>query len=191
MSGIEYLEAMVIGLWVTVPAYIPNSAAVLFGGGTPVDFGKTTKDGNRLLGDGKTWRGTIGGILSGFALGVIMIIIAYFGSFEDLGGFGELPSALLVVLLLASGSMFGDMLGSLIKRRVGVKRGAKFPILDQYDFLIGAWLFIIVLRPHWFFTHFIEGPHIAALIGVLVITPLLHRVVNIIGYKMGKKDVPW
>ncbi|MCK9308634.1 MAG: CDP-archaeol synthase, partial [Methanoculleus sp.] len=27
-------------LWIMIPAYVPNSAAALFGGGTPIDFGR-------------------------------------------------------------------------------------------------------------------------------------------------------
>jgi len=32
------------GLWLMVPAYLPNSVAAFFGGGKPVDFGKNWKD---------------------------------------------------------------------------------------------------------------------------------------------------
>ena len=55
--GMAFLWAF----WIMIPAYIPNPAAALVGGGTPIDFGKCAKDGNRLFGDGKTWRGLIGG----------------------------------------------------------------------------------------------------------------------------------
>ncbi len=44
-------------LWAMLPAYIPNNAAVLAGGGRPIDGGRTW-GGRRVLGDGKTWRGT-------------------------------------------------------------------------------------------------------------------------------------
>ncbi|HQL60331.1 MAG TPA: CDP-archaeol synthase, partial [Methanoculleus sp.] len=43
-----------------LPAYVPNSAAALFGGGTPIDSGRTFGDGRRIFGDGKTYRGFFG-----------------------------------------------------------------------------------------------------------------------------------
>ncbi|HDS59894.1 MAG TPA: CDP-archaeol synthase, partial [Thermoplasmatales archaeon] len=39
-------------VWLVLPAYLANASAVVLGGGTPIDFGKTWRD-KRLLGDGK------------------------------------------------------------------------------------------------------------------------------------------
>jgi len=68
-------EIILQALWLILPAYIANASAVLVGGGTPIDFGKNWKDGKRILGDGKTWRGLISGafigITSGFGLSVV------------------------------------------------------------------------------------------------------------------------
>ncbi len=44
-------------MWLMLPAYIANPTAALFGGGMPIDFGKKYHDGQRILGDGKTFRG--------------------------------------------------------------------------------------------------------------------------------------
>ena len=52
------------GLWLFLPAMLPNSAAVVFGGKTKIDFGKSWR-GKRIFGDGKSWRGLFGG---GFSL---------------------------------------------------------------------------------------------------------------------------
>jgi len=46
-------EIILQALWIIVPAYVANASALLVGGGTPIDFGKTWKDGKRVLGDGK------------------------------------------------------------------------------------------------------------------------------------------
>jgi CDP-2,3-bis-(O-geranylgeranyl)-sn-glycerol synthase len=78
-----------------------------------------------------------------------------------------------------------------LKRRFKIKRGQKALGLDQYDFLIGAWLLAIIFRSQWLLEHFVLWPHTLALITVIILTPFLHRGVNILGYKMGKKDVPW
>ncbi len=144
------------------------------------------------MGDGKTWTGLIGGISAGVGLGVIqMMIAASFGDKGGLWGFGSLPNALGIILALAVGSLMGDLAGSFIKRRLDLGRGAKAPILDQYNFIGGALIAVALLFPSWFMSSFINGVSILALLTVLIVTPILHRSVNIIGYRMGLKKVPW
>src|SRR2546426_2043485 len=64
------LEAIPQALWFFLPAFVANPMAVVFGGGTPIDFGRTLRDRERLFGDGKTWRGLLGGTLAGAFLGL-------------------------------------------------------------------------------------------------------------------------
>lgn len=156
-----------------------------------MDFGRKMKDGRRILGKGKTWAGFIGGTLVGMLIGFLQIFISNYFDPETLWGFGSIPNAFIIVVLLSMGAMLGDSLGSFVKRRLGHESGAPTPGLDQYDFFIGAWLLVIIFQPIWFFESFIEGVHIIGLIAILIITPALHKTVNIIGYKMGKKNVPW
>lgn len=188
---VDAIFAILRAIWLMVPMLIPNSAAVLFGGGTPVDFGKTMKDGTRYLGDGKTWRGLVGGTLSGMGLGMIQIIIMTLLDKPDWTYSPCVACTIFILFLLAFGSMFGDMLGSFIKRRIKIARGAKAPILDQYDFLIGTMILIIPLQWVWFSENFLEGMYLVGFIGLIILIPIMHRVMNIIGFKMGKKDVPW
>ena len=178
------------GLWLFLPAMLPNSAAVVFGGETKIDFGRSWR-GKRIFGDGKSWRGLFGGGFSGMFLGLILIgISALFGS-EDYWGFGPFYSNIGVLACLSFGAIFGDLLAAFIKRRLGLERGAKAPILDQYDFVIGAFLVTSIFYPSWVYANFIEGWHICALIFLLLIMFGIHRSVNIIGYKMGLKKEPW
>jgi CDP-2,3-bis-(O-geranylgeranyl)-sn-glycerol synthase len=184
------LEAALAGVWLMLPALIPNSAAVLWGGGKPMDFGRSWR-GKRILGDGKTWRGFFGGAMTGVAFGLIQIgVVQALGS-ESIWGYGSWPWSLCTILSLGFGSMIGDSVGSFIKRRIGKERGAKAPVLDQYNFVIGAIVFVLLFRLDWFMEHFIDGNGIFGLILFLIVVPVLHRGVNIIGYKMGKKNVPW
>lgn len=178
--------------WLLIPMLVPNSAAVLFGGGTPIDFGRRVKDGTRILGDGKTWRGLAGGTFAGIFIGLIQAILAtcVFDAPEWQWS-DDFYVTIFILFLLAFGSMLGDMIGSYVKRRMKRKRGAKFPVLDQYDFFIGAMILILPLQFKWFYSNFIEDEYLVGLIAMLIIIPLLHRAVNIVGYKMGKKDVPW
>ncbi len=179
-------------VWFILPALAPSSGAVLVGGGSPIDFGKKTKDGSRVLGGGKTWRGLAGGTLTGMVLGTIQNYLALNVFNEPNWAFStSWTSTFLILFLLAFGSMMGDMLGSFCKRRCGKKKGDKFPVMDQYDLIIGAFIFVIPLQWAWFNAHYVEGQHIFGLVFILILIPLLHRITNIIGFKMGKKEVPW
>ncbi|MBI4362178.1 MAG: CDP-2,3-bis-(O-geranylgeranyl)-sn-glycerol synthase [Euryarchaeota archaeon] len=173
------LDLLLRSLWLALPAYLPNSAAVLVGGGTPIDFGRKWRDGKRITGDGKTFRGFFGGAACGGALGLLLNLLA------PRWGFPVFPWEALVALPL--GAMAGDLVKSFFKRRVGVDRGGPLPLADQLDFLLGSWLFGALLVPGWFWASF--TPPVMAVL--LVVTPGVHLGVNIIGYKMGKKDVWW
>jgi CDP-2,3-bis-(O-geranylgeranyl)-sn-glycerol synthase len=108
------MDAIVValsGFWLMLPAFLPNSAAVVFGGGKPIDLGRSWH-GRRILGDGKTWTGLFGGISAGVGLGVIQMMIAVtLGDKGSLWGFGSLPTAFGIVLALAVGSLMGDLAG--------------------------------------------------------------------------------
>jgi len=184
------LEAALSGIWLMVPALVPNSAAVVFGGGTPMDFGRSW-NGKRVLGDGKTWQGFFGGAMTGVFLGLLLIGLSELTGEEATWGYGSFPGSVVVVASLSFGSMVGDSVGSFLKRRIGLDRGGKAPVLDQYNFVAGAIVFVLLADSRWFFEHYIDGNALWGLAAFLVVVPVLHRGVNIIGYKMGRKDVPW
>ncbi len=186
----DIITSVLTAVWVFIPAMVPNSAAALFGGGTPIDFGKTW-NGRRILGDGKTWRGLFGGGLAGVVIGIIQMVISLPFDPDNLWGFGSFRTGILLLFLLSFGALFGDIAGSMIKRRLGLKRGQKAPVLDQYDFVIGAFLAVIIFFWPWFRGIYLMGNGIFGLIALLVLIPLLHRSVNIVGYKMGVKKEPW
>jgi len=51
-----------------------------------------------------------------------------------------------------------------------------------------TWLLLWLFYPHFFMEYF---GNLVAILTILVLTPLVHRAVNIAAYKMGKKPVPW
>ncbi|HLF06322.1 MAG TPA: CDP-2,3-bis-(O-geranylgeranyl)-sn-glycerol synthase [Thermoplasmata archaeon] len=184
------LAVLVQTLWLMVPAYVPNSAAVLTAGWGPMDRGRKMSDGERILGDGKTWRGFLGGSAIGVIVGLAQqgIASAVPGNSFIVPFDANLPLAFVIIVVLAFGGMTGDSVGSLIKRRLRIPSGANAALLDQLAFALVAWWFIAVMFTGWFIGHF---GNIVSILAVLLITPGLHRGVNIIGYKMGKKKVPW
>jgi len=181
--------ALLQAFWFFLPAYVANPAAVLFGGGRPVDGGRVLADGHRLLGDGKTWRGFAGGVFVGIAVGLLQWGIAL--AVEPELAWGSFPGGLVPLFALAFGALLGDLLGAYVKRRMGRPRGANMPGLDWYDFYLGAFVLLVLADYGFFRTHYVLGDAILGLLLVTVITPLLHRAVNILGFRLGKKDVPW
>ncbi|WP_144905243.1 CDP-2,3-bis-(O-geranylgeranyl)-sn-glycerol synthase [Halobellus captivus] len=178
------VDLVAVAFWAMLPAYVPNNAAVLAGGGAPIDGGRTM-DGRRLLGDGKTWRGTAVGTLAGVLLALGLNFVA-----PDVGhviGF-ELPVFPFAAAVgLALGAMLGDVAASFLKRRTGRERGAAFPVVDQLDFVAGALLCTALLDFGWFAETF-TLPVIAV---VIVLTPLLHVVTNVVAYLLGLKNEPY
>jgi len=182
--GMEPLDVVLTAVWAMLPAYVPNNAAVLAGGGRPIDGGRTL-GGRRLLGDGKTWRGTAVGWTAGAALALALNALAPAAGDALAVDLPEFPLAAVVTLPL--GAMLGDIGASFLKRRMGRERGAPFPGVDQLDFVAGALLLTALAAFGWFADTF-TLPVLAA---VLVLTPVLHVATNGLAYALGLKDEPW
>ncbi|RLI79491.1 CDP-2,3-bis-(O-geranylgeranyl)-sn-glycerol synthase [Archaeoglobales archaeon] len=170
--------------WLLLPAYTPNNFAVLVGGGKPLDFGKTFVDGKRILGDGKTIRGSVGGVIGGLLIANLQYGIERLLSFQFFSSL-TYQEFLLLVFLLSFGAVCGDALGSFLKRRLGYARGDVFPVVDQLMFLAVA--FLIASYSPSFFKLF----DLTKIIIAFIITPPLHLITNFIAYKLGLKNVPW
>jgi len=180
----DALGVLVTAVWAMLPAYVPNNAAVLAGGGRPIDGGRTM-GGRRLLGDGKTYRGTLVGWAAGATLGLALNQLNPTVA-DSLAGVPDLfPIAVLVAMPL--GAMLGDIGASFLKRRTGRERGAPFPGVDQLDFVVGALVLGVLASPSWFLDTFT----LPVLLVVLVLTPILHVTTNGIAYLIGVKDEPW
>ena len=220
LESYSVLECIFVVLLIMAPAYLANTIAVLTGGRYPIDQGKLYSDGNRILGDGKTWSGLIGGTIGGIVVGyglyfVIMrnfyhhllwklgldsssenlvdklvSIIAKDPTFGDqlLWGMDNI-TATSIFFLLSFGALFGDMTASFYKRRQNLQRGDKFALLDMYDFIIMSLLLCLIFQRDWLLSWILDGW--VPLFTILVLTPFLHRGVNIIGYKIGVKNEPW
>lgn len=182
-----WLEVL-LALWFILPAYVANALAVVFSGGPPIDLGKFFVDGKRIFGDGKTVGGFIGGVAMGVTVGWVQVIVSPLLlkviSIYYIIGLHEvflIHASLLRGFLLSFGAMSGDLVGSFVKRRLGLERGAPAPLLDQLDFLLGAIMFTSVIGS-------LQLKYIAIL---LIITPLMHLSANIAGYMLKLKKEPW
>ena len=186
------IQTFFIVLWIMMPAYSANTIAVVTGGRFPIDQGKKMGDGNRILGDGKTWSGLLGGTLGGIAVGYLQLnfgnsIIDGIAGTNSETFWGDTP--FLIFFLLAFGALFGDLTASFFKRRQNLNRGDKYPLLDMYDFIVMSLLLTFILGGGWLQTWIFDGT--VPLFTLLIATPILHRGVNIIGFKIGLKNEPW
>jgi len=93
----------------------PWVAARLLGSklAAPIDAGMTFVDGKRLVGDHKTWRGVIATTL---ICAVVAPLLGY---------------SLGIGLAFAALAVTGDVVASLIKRRLSLAPGTEVPGLDQ------------------------------------------------------------
>jgi len=80
----------------------------------PIDNGFCLNDGHPLLGNSKTWRGLLGSLFFTPLVGMIL-------------GFSYFDSLLIAIL-----AMFGDLLSSFIKRRMGLASSRMALFLDQF-----------------------------------------------------------
>ncbi len=164
------VQLLALSLWTIFPAYVANAAPVVLGGGRPIDGGKKFSDGRPIFGPGKTIRGFIGGLIAGTIFAVLQGLAA-----------GSLPSYALRGFLFSLGALIGDLLGSFVKRRMNMERGAPAPVMDQLGFVIVAMLFAgLVFTPSW-----------EVVVTILIITLPIHLITNIVGHRLKLKDKPW
>jgi len=185
---LDLLRTIVIFL----PAMTANTFAPFTGGGRPVDMGSSRKDGRRYLGDGKTWRGFIGGSIGAAAVGLTLLLAMHFLGMRSVHNslWGPFPMSVALIISMAVGSLVGDMIGSFIKRALDRPRGMRTPFLDQWDYLIGTIIFIVPFYPWWMETLVLDG-HWVSLIIFPIVALVAHVVANRIGYMIGVKKEPW
>ncbi|MHC1592022.1 MAG: CDP-2,3-bis-(O-geranylgeranyl)-sn-glycerol synthase [Candidatus Helarchaeales archaeon] len=202
---LDLLWIIPIGFFYILPAYFANGGAVLMGKyflKHPMDFGKSLPDEQRILGDGKTWGGFIGGILLGTIGGFVMWLVVFLiPAFTIVISFGIIDYMITPVFygmnpfrgfLMSTGALVGDAIGSFIKRRFKKERGAKFPLIDQLDFMVGAILFsgldVITMFFYPTYNLITIWPLIAF---ALIVTLVLHRIANILAFRLKLKKEPW
>jgi len=168
-------------VWFLLPAYVANSIAidvkafpVLKNYSAPVDGGRSF-GGKRVLGDGKTWRGLLCGVVAGVSVGLLQMRL------HPTSSINLIPMTLLLAFLLSLGALSGDMVASFFKRRWGLISGAHAPLLDQLDYILGAFLFSVVVVPF----------NLKYLLVALIITIPLHAGASVVAWILKLKKDPW
>jgi CDP-2,3-bis-(O-geranylgeranyl)-sn-glycerol synthase len=180
------LNFTLTSIYFALPAMIANMAPVFFRPYLkflykPVDGGKKW-NGKPVLGSHKTWGGFAAGIFAAIIIVFIQKILYQYNIFSKISYINyQKESVILVGFLFGFGALFGDSIKSLIKRRLNIKSGDRFFPWDQLDMLLGAGILISLIKPlslqMWIF--------------YIGFTLVAHPLINIIGYKLGFKEVPW
>lgn len=175
---VEFIKA----IFILIPAYAANGFPPLAKGKRPIDFGRKFFDGKRIFGNGKTFEGFFLGLIAGTSYGILEFIISPdLNCYANLHGVTLPTMTPLVAFMIVFGALIGDLGGSFIKRRMGMKRGADALLLDQENFVVGALLF-----SYWF-----TEISVWMILIMFIITPVIHRFTSIIGYLLKLKKVPW
>ena len=162
-------------LWFIFPAYCANAVPVIFGGGRPVDFGKIFLDGKPILGSHKTLRGFFSGLLVGTLVGFLQTLLFQHVLFQYDTQFRY---NVLLGFMISLGALVGDLVESFIKRRLDLPSGSSLLIGDQLDFVAGAFLFSLAVSP---------PPSLLTILIILVITPFIHFLTNLLAGLLGIK----
>jgi CDP-2,3-bis-(O-geranylgeranyl)-sn-glycerol synthase len=174
---VEFVKALLI----IFPAYAANGFPPLARGKRPIDFNRNLGK-HRIFGDGKTIEGFTLGVLAGTLVGALEAYL-----YSDLNAYAmqfgvTLPNVTVFAgFMIAFGALCGDLCGSFIKRRLGLNRGADVILLDQWNFIVGSVLFSIL---------FVDISVWMILI-MLLVTPVVHRLANIVAHRIKIKREPW
>ena len=157
------------------------------------------KDGRRILGDGKTWRGLITGAFVGMTGGFGLSVVARYAAVSDfaflgINDFTGFPFMIPIITSICFGALIGDIIESFFKRRLGKNRGEDWIPFDQLDFILGALFFSFAIagvlqiigltNSNWFFDSFTVW-HILVL---LIITPFIHLFSNFVHKKIKSRQ---
>jgi CDP-2,3-bis-(O-geranylgeranyl)-sn-glycerol synthase len=212
----DWVATLIFSLLFIMPGYISNAGMVITGGGKPIDGGKNFIDGRRLFGSHKTWKGFLGPLIIGIPISMAVyllflilwpVIVPIVEMAASMGQYklysnvsiyefyfigGPIPYGLLILLircfLCGYGASIGDLVGSFLKRRFNISSGAPFWLVDQLDFVI----FSIILGaiPALFIPGYL-APDINIIIFLIILTPSVDIIANVVAYVVELKEVPW
>ncbi len=170
MNILQILATMYVTLMGPVVAGIINSlwckSKILKKIQVPMDGGKSLKDGKRIFGDNKTWKGFLGYILWNMICMLLWGIACKAFGIEGYNMF-YINYANTIPFNLGAGALVGfayalfELPNSFLKRRLGIEPGksisgamkAFFVFFDQADSVFGCVLVVCIFNPMtvWFY----------------------------------------
>jgi CDP-2,3-bis-(O-geranylgeranyl)-sn-glycerol synthase len=125
----------------------------------------------RKLGKNKTWRGIVVAIVMGTLIFYLQKV-AYQNGFTSIALIDYTDFSIMLGFLMGLGAIVGDMVGSYYKRKANIAPGKPWPVYDQLDFVVGAFAFSFI----------VYIPPAEMFLVILILSPLLHVLFNLIGY---------
>ena len=126
----------------------------------PIDAGATLRDGRRVFGDNKTWKGLLGMVVLGAVAGLVWGQVIrgtgvepynlFYARHDNTPAFSAFTGALQGLVY----AVF-ELPNSFLKRRVGISPGTRhggpwtvlFVVLDQIDSVLGCALLVVAFAP--------------------------------------------
>lgn len=186
----KMLHDLLTIVWVFLPAGLANTAPVLAANITwlknytaPIDMNKKFR-GKRILGDHKTFRGLLAGVVMGCLIASVQLAIATGSTWPASHSAGlDYGSAWIIVVggLLGLGALCGDSIKSFFKRQLGIAPGKSWFPFDQLDYLVGA---LLASLP---FIHLTMQQYIVFFVFGLI----LHPLGNLLGWLLHLQDHPY
>jgi len=176
-------------IWFFLPAGIANVTPIfatrmpfLNHWNYPLDFYKCF-NGKRILGDHKTIRGFISGIIIGTVSSYLLFKLSFYlpSTIYHLPSWYYSSNSILLGILLSAGALLGDAVKSFFKRRANVKPGSTWIPFDQIDYIVGG----------LFFVSFIHVLSLVEYILILIVWVAIHIVSTVSGYFLHLKDQPY
>ncbi len=162
-----------------LPAYFANMAPVMMKNtfrflAKPIDLNLRFM-GKPLFGKNKTFRGLIFAVIFAMIIFYIQKTIGY-NSIIDYSQY-----SLWLGFLLGFGAIIGDLVESFFKRQLNISSGKPWIPFDQIDFVLGALFFsLFVFLPTW-----------QAVVTIIVMSPVLHIIVNHSAYFLRIRKEKW
>jgi len=184
------IEQILFAMWFFGPAGLANAAPIIANNtpiikdfNRPMDLGKTFR-GVRVLGDNKTFRGLLSGMIMGLIVASVQMIL--FSQFTSIDSFTmdidySSPIVLLMGISMGFGVLLGDAVESFFKRQAGVAPGKSWVPFDQIDFIAGGLVFSLPFAR-------LDARTYAT---TLIVMALLHPAVNLLGWALGFKSKPF
>lgn len=177
----SYAHDVLQVLYFFLPAYLANISPVLIRGwlealAIPIDAGRSVS-GKRILGDHKTWRGLLAGIVAGALVFEMQRLVYEAGLARPLALIDYSAHPLLPGLLMGLGAGIGDAVKSFFKRRIDIEPGESWPVFDQLDFFLGAYVFVSL----------VYAPPLLLTLASLPVVLIGNIASNAVGYWLGFK----
>ena len=174
------LEVIVGTFWLLLPAGFANMIPVLVSRfrvfSYPIDFGASL-GGRRIFGDHKTVRGFVFGILAAIGIAYVQSSLSAYTTDFALLDYASI-NPMIFGLVIGCGALLGDSVKSFFKRRMGIASGMPWPPFDQVDWIVGAFLFLLIYS--------VFDP-LVYVVGVGLFG-LLHVLASFIGFVIGLKE---